>query len=262
MALLALGELGSASSETLQAVRRALNDSSAALRFQALVALHHLEASELDQHVLEKLSDPDAEVRFVALRIAEERLVGDGKECPKWLSDKLTSFSSDVSDCVRLLAAIVLHRAERTTDAEALVNAVNNAAGTREPEDEQAAIEIAGDLKLERAVVGLERRAFGWLGFTRDSFAWQAKVALAKMGHRRAVVSILTDLKAWTWEARTLAAAAAGAAQLVPARARLLAMLGDDSRANQETVRNALRQIDAAGSTSSAAAKCARLKQQ
>ena len=117
--------------------------------------------------------------------------------------------------------------------------------GVREIEDEQAAVEIAGELGLAQARAGLERRAFGWFGVSRDTFAWQARVALAQMAHPRAVQSILDDLKGWTWETRTMAAAAAGAAGLRVARARLLAMLGDESVANPDTVRDALRQIDA-----------------
>jgi HEAT repeat protein len=246
MALLALGEVGTARAEEVAAVRAALDDSSAALRFQALVALHHLSPKDVDAVLEQKLSDEDPEVRFVAIRIAEERLVEAQQACPAWLLDKLSSLLRDDVSYVRLLAAIALHRSGQATDAEVLADAASVRAGVREPEDEQAAIEIAGELRLEQARSGLERRAFGFWGFTRDPFAWQARVALAKMGHPRAVAALLADLKAWTWETRTLAAAAAGAARLLPARARLLAMLGDAESANQDTVRDALRQIDSA----------------
>ena len=251
MALLALGEVGSGRREELAAVRSALDDASAALRFQALVALHHLSDKLSDRQlesVLErKLADSDPEVRFVALRIAEERFVVGSTQLPKWLVKGLRRCLSDHAKHVRLLAAIVLHHAGLETDAATIADAVNQRAGVRELEDEQAAIEIAGALRIEQARSGLERRAFRWWGFSRDPFAWQARVALAKMGHRRAVAGILADLRAWTWETRTLAAAAAGAARLVPARVRLLAMLGDESSANQDTVRDALAQIDCGG---------------
>ncbi len=245
MAMLALGELGKATPAELDAVRAALRDPVPELRFQALVALHHLSGQDTERVLNEMLIDPDAEVRFVAIRIAEERFVEAKRSGPPWLLERLTGALEDEVPYVRLLAAITLHRAGETTDASPLIAAVNVRAGVREPEDEQAAIEIAGELKLEQARGGLERRAFGVLGFTRDPFAWQARVALAQMGHARAVAGILADLKGWTWETRTLAAAAAGAARLVPARARLLAMLGDEQSANQETIRDALRQIDA-----------------
>lgn len=251
MALLALGEVGSGGREEIAAVRGLLNDASGALRFQALVAFHHLSGKLSDRElrsVLErKLVDSDPEVRFVALRIAEERFIGGSTQVPKWLVKGLRRCLTDEVTHVRLLAAIVLHRAGAETDLDAIADAVNERAGVRELEDEQAAVELAGELRIQRACAGLERRAFGWWGFSRDPFAWQARVALAKMGHRRAVSGILADLRAWTWETRTLAAAAAGAAGLVPARARLLAMLGDESSANQDTVRNALAQIDSGG---------------
>lgn len=246
MAVMALGELGARRPEHLNAVRALIDDPLPALRFQALVALHHLGDDRLERLLKLKLDDSDAEVRFVAVRIAEERYVGEQKVCPSWLAKRLRQALEDEEAFVRLLAAIVLHRAHQATDVDVLAQAVNSRAGVREPEDEQAAIEIAGELRIEQSRVGLERRAFGWLGLTRGPFAWQARVALAKMEHPRAVTSILADLDGWTWETRTLAAAAAGAARLAPARARLLAMLGDDGRANQETVREALRQIDAA----------------
>ncbi|HEY6727749.1 MAG TPA: HEAT repeat domain-containing protein [Polyangiaceae bacterium] len=245
MALLALGELGSDDRDHLETIRSALDDPAAALRFQALVALHHLGGTDIESDIEAKFEDTDAEVRFVAIRIAEERFIEDHRGRPAWLVDKLKQAVSDDVTFVRLLAAIVLYRAGEDTDAGVLADAVNARIGVREVEDEQEAIEIAGELRLEQARAGLERRAFGWFGISRDPFAWQARVALAKMGHVRAVASILADLKGWTWETRTLAAAAAGASRLRAARAGLLAMLGDETRANPDTVRDALRQIDA-----------------
>lgn len=245
MALLALGELGSSDRDHLETIRKALDDPAGPLRFQALVALHHLPGNDIEVVLETKFEDADAEVRFVAIRVAEERFVGGERERPRWLVDKLKQALCDDVACVRLLAAIVLYRAGEDTDAGVLADAVNARLGVRELEDEQEAIEIAGELRLEQARAGLERRAFGWFGVSLDPFAWQARVALAKMGHVRAVASILADLKGWTWETRTLAAAAAGASRLRAARAGLLAMLGDETRANLDTVRDALRQIDA-----------------
>jgi HEAT repeat protein len=246
MAILALGELGAADAERLATVRSALAAPSGALRFQALVALHHLAGDDIETVLRARFEDTDAEVRFVAIRVAEERFIGVSKRRPAWLVDTLKQCLGDEASFVRLLAAIVLHRAGEATDALVLADAVNGRVGVRELEDEQVAIEIAGELALEAARVGLERRAFGWFGVSRDPFAWQARVALARMGHARAVASVLADLSGWTWETRTLAAAAAGAAGLRAARPRLLEMLGDERSANPDTVRDALRQIDVA----------------
>lgn len=247
MAILALGELGAGDPARLATVRSALSAPSAPLRFQALVALHHLARNDIEPALQASFEDADAEVRFVAIRVAEERFIGGTGRRPAWLVDKLKQALGDEASFVRLLAAIVLHRAGEDSDALVLADAVNGRVGVREAEDEQVAIEIAGELCLEQAREGLERRAFGWFGVSRDPFAWQARVALARMGHVRAVGSILEDLQGWTWETRTLAAAAAGAARLHAARARLLAMLGDERSANPDTVRDALREIDATG---------------
>ncbi|MEZ4308255.1 MAG: hypothetical protein R3F14_09450 [Polyangiaceae bacterium] len=92
-------------------------------------------------------------------------------------------------------------------------------------EDVAAAIELCGDLGL-KAKAGLEKRAFGrLLGLGRDALLPQhARVALARMGHERAVREIVTELASWDREKRTLAVAAAGRARLTSARDAIAAM--------------------------------------
>jgi HEAT repeat protein len=74
----------------------------------------------------------------------------------------------------------------------------------------------------------------------RDPFAWQARVALARLGHDRARQGILKGLRAWTRDVRTLAVAAAGRARLTEARALIETMRGDPERADPEAVEVAL----------------------
>jgi HEAT repeat protein len=112
-------------------------------------------------------------------------------------------------------------------------------------EDEQAAIVLAGELGLRDAVPSLERRA--WRGFGRGrSFAYEARIALAKMGDARARAAIVRGLSAYSRDARTLAVVAAGRASVAEALPLILAMRADESRAEPTAVDEALRALDPA----------------
>jgi HEAT repeat protein len=242
MALVALGEVAT---DEDQSARHVLEQSLEAdvpeLRFQALVALHNVAPACATPAVLRALEDEDAHIRYVALRIAEERWVRGSKEP---LPDKVlraahSALKDEVAD-VRLAAALLLARAGDRSGAEVLVRAVETGSGAAEPEDAQAAIELCGELGLHEATHGLERRAWGLFGAARDPFAWQARVALARLGHDRAKLGILKGLRAWTRDARTLAVAAAGRARLSEARALIEEMHGDPERADPDSVDEAL----------------------
>jgi hypothetical protein len=114
---------------------------------------------------------------------------------------------------------------------------------TPEPEDEAEAVELAGALRLDRAVLDLERRAFGLRRLASETFAFQARVSLAKMGHARAGREILRDLSGWSRHRRTLAVAAAGRARLGEALPLIEAMRGRDDRADQAAVTDALTSL-------------------
>lgn len=252
MALMALGEVAEYDdSRVVDAVRTALESPLAPIRYQALVALHHITRESFGEALNDALADSDAQVRYVALRIVEERWVGAEREreprvvsLPRPLLAGAHRLSEDSAPEVRLAAAILLARARVDATRAPLVDAVNQRIGAREPEDEQAAVELAGDLRLAAARLGLERRAFGWrLG--RDAFFWHARVALAKMGHARAIETILQGLGALSRDTRTLAVAAAGEAGLTEALAKLEAMRGDHRRVDQNAVRQALARLDA-----------------
>jgi len=243
---MALGEVGLGVPEALVVVRDALAQKTPALRFQALVAQFHLEPQKTIAALERYLDDDDPEIRAVAVRMADEHYTQHRDETPpRWLTRRMRQLSKDDSDEVRLLAAILAFRLTGRTDAVPIAAAVNRRAGIRDPADEQAAIEIAGEAGVEEARPGLERRAFGFMGFSSDAFAWQARVALALMGHARAAQGILKDLASTDRDKRALAVAAAGAARLAAARARLLSMLGDEQSAEPDEVRKALTQIDA-----------------
>jgi len=76
-----------------------------------------------------------------------------------------------------------------------------------------------------------------------DRFAFQARIALAKLGDRRAIETILRDLSAWNRDARTLAVVAAGRARLAEAKPLLESMRGKAGRAEPEAVEAALQEL-------------------
>jgi HEAT repeat protein len=242
MALLALGEVAAPGDPgAVAAVERALRDRAPSIRFQALIAWSRLLPERTLPPLLAALDDEDREVRYIALRLGEERGLSEP------LLERAQAALSDDAAEVQLAAAILLARAQHPAGHDVLVRAVNDGHGTRQPEDENAAVELAGDLALQAARRGLERRAFGGL-MRRDRFAWQARTALAKMGDRRAIDSIVKDLSAWLRDTRTLAVAAAGKARVAEARAAIEAMRGDPNRADPDAVADALAALGATGS--------------
>jgi HEAT repeat protein len=148
---------------------------------------------------------------------------------------------------VRLVAAIVLGRLGIMDGAAVIVEALNG----REllnPDDEQEAIERAGEFGLTRSRPGLERRARGgWL--VGQPFAWHARVALARLGDANARRTIVRALGAWSRDTRTLAVVAAGKARLAEAREALQAMRCDATRADPDAVDEALLQLARATAT-------------
>jgi hypothetical protein len=107
---------------------------------------------------------------------------------------------------------------------------------TPEIEDEQACVELTGELDLRQAIEHLERRVWGtrrtlrtvlaWGAGDHASCAWHARIALARMGHARARAEMLSDLGSWRRETREAAVVAVGRARLSEARAALEALGG------------------------------------
>jgi HEAT repeat protein len=241
MALLALGEVGtSGDPAVMETLHDALADEAAQLRFQAVIASHRLDVADVERILVDATADRDAEVRHVAFRSLEERSAGGATRALSAAVANAAHAGLDDSVLgVRLAAAILLARHGDTAGASVLAEVATPARRALDPEDEQAAIELAGELRLAAARRGLARRAFG--GLTgRDRFAFDARIALAKMGDERARSAILRALGAWSRDARTLAVVAAGRAAIAEARNALLAMRDDPSRAEPEAVAEAL----------------------
>jgi len=144
---------------------------------------------------------------------------------------------------VRLAAAILLARVGDKSGADVIRAVVERKDRVASLEDEQAALELAGELQISEARPALARRAFGFFGLFRDPLAWHARVALARLGDEQAKAAILRGLSAFTRDARTIAVAAAGRARLGEARTILQRMT--PAEADPETVAAALSEIEA-----------------
>lgn len=239
MALLALGEVaGAENAELRRLLERTLSDDAPELRFQSLITASRVAPKLFKDRLLEATRDGDAEVRQIAFRLAEEAVETGGFELPEPLRQRARAALRDDFSAVRLAAALLLARV-----GDSAANAVIAAVVRRELRvpslaDEQAAIELAGELGLEETRDALSRRAFGILGFTRDRLFWHARVALARLGDARARAALLRALRAYTRDARTVAVAAVGRARLVEARPILRAM--SEAHADPDTVAEAL----------------------
>ncbi len=243
MALSALGEL--ADERALPCFERALASETPSDRFQAVMGFSRTsKSSERVRGVLlDATRDPDHLVRHIALRMAEER-GSDAEPVETAFVERARAMLDDDSDVVRVAAAIVLGRVGRRDGAPILCDVVQRDIITTEHDDEAAAIELCGELGLTAAREALEKRAFGRvILLTPDPFAWHARVALAAMRHPRAVRWVLDELTSWTRERRTLAVAAAGRARLRETLATLEAMVGDEDRADQHALDEAIARL-------------------
>ncbi len=241
MALVAVGELSTTEDKrALCAVKALLRDAAPELRFQALIGARKLlPAPEFLAEVATAQKDEDDEVRYIALRLAEE-VHADDETVPRALLNAALIGARDDSPRVRLIAALVLVRAEHSSGTELLADLLNRIRLDLSLDDEAAAIALAGQHGIEAALPGLQRRAFGGL-LSSSPLQWQARIALAQLGDPRARKTILGGLSAWTRDGRTLAVVAAGKAGLAEARKKIEALGASPRGADPEAVAQALQ---------------------
>lgn len=242
MAICAVGEIRDPRSR--ERLRRALGDERAEMRFQAVIAFVRVAPDEAKKAILGALSDEDPSIRYVAIRIAEEQREQGALSDPAEIAARLTALVQDDDADVRIAAAIALARAGDDHGAAILLDVVSRRLRAKESDDEAAAVDLVGEIGLVAAVPHLEQRAFGIMArLGREQLSFQALVALARMGHGRASARIVNDLAAKSRDRCTLAVAAAGRARLVCARPLIEAMLGDETRAEQDAVADALEAL-------------------
>ncbi len=228
MAINALGEI--ADSRALPRLRRALRDARPEVRYQAVIAFTHiaeraegLETSEVDDALFDAVSDPDDAIAHIALRLAEERLDAGHRPDERLLvrARALVSENSEASSSVTLVAAILLAKSGDRRGHPLLLSLVSSGRIHGESaaiEDERAAVELVGQLGLEEATPYLVRRAWGVTRWFRDTCAFHARIALARLGHARARAEILRELRSKRSEVLSGAIVSAGRARMVEAR--------------------------------------------
>jgi HEAT repeat protein len=249
MALIAIGELAQPGDEAaLRLVRAALDSEAPALRFQALVAAGRLlSLAELEPVLDGALGDDEPKLRHIACRIVEERFFVDAaadETVRRGWEKRLEACLGDSQLEVAVAAAVLLAGRGSKAAMAVMVKALNEHGSFAELDDEQAAIELCADLGLDAARPGLGRRAFGGALGSRSPLAFQARVALARLGDERAQRQILRGLSSWSRNVRAQSVAAAGLARLEAARQRLLEMQRHERHVDPRSVVDALSALD------------------
>ena len=253
MAIAALGEIGDA--RATQRLERALRDERPEVRYQAVIAYARVERDDgrsVANALARALDDSDEAIRYIAMRVAEEYGI-DGEP----LRDaRLAARAGELIDApdpaLAVVAAIYLARLGESRGRNVVIDIIAERRHTPELEDEQACVELAGELPLREAIPQLERRIWGtrrvlrkflsWGAGDGASCAWHARIALARLGHERARAEILADLASWRRETREAAVVAAGRARLGEARGALESLGGtvDDALVREALVRLAV----------------------
>jgi HEAT repeat protein len=248
MALAALGEIGDR--RAAPRLQRALQDPRPEVRYQAVIAFARVsvdDPSEVALALHRSLDDPDEAIRYVAMRVAEETGPDGGPLRDERIAARAEQLLDAPTTAVAVVAALYLARFGHERARSLVLDVVAERIHTPEVEDEQACIEVTGELSLEQAVPHLERRVWGrrralrtvlsWGAGDRTSHAWHARIALARMGHERAREEILSDLASRKRETREAAVVAAGRAHLAEARGPLERLRGSvDSRLVSEAL--------------------------
>jgi HEAT repeat protein len=237
MALSALGEL--ADPRAAPRLERALRDSRPEVRYQAVIAFARVARDDgpaVATALARALDDDDAAIRYIAMRVAEEHQIDGQPLRDARLVARAEELVDSPDEAIAVVAALYLARLGRQAGTRIVLDVVAEKRRTPELEDEQACIELAGELRLTQAIPALERRAWGrrrvlrqvfaWGAGDRASCAWHARIALARMGHERARAEILADLSSWRRETREAAVVAAGRARILEARGALESLGG------------------------------------
>jgi HEAT repeat protein len=232
MAIAALGEIGDARAG--QRLERALRDARPEVRYQAVIAYSRVardDTAAVAAAVARALDDEDEAIRYIAMRVAEELQVDGQPVRDERLVRRAEELVALKDGDAPVVAGLYLAKLGDERGRALVLDVVAEARTTPELEDEQACIELTGDLAMREAIPHLERRAWGtrralravlsWGAGDRRSCAWHARIALARMGHERAKSEILADLASWRKETREAAVVAAGRARLHEARGTL-----------------------------------------
>ena len=103
-------------------------------------------------------------------------------------------------------------------------------------EDEREAVEVAGAAQLTVAAPQLERRAFGLAAKVKDTCSFHAIIALARMGHPRALAAIEADLRANSVRRKESGVVSAGRAKLSSMRSLVAGAVEVDAALRDEAL--------------------------
>jgi HEAT repeat protein len=253
MAIAALGEIGDG--RATQRLERALRDVRPEVRYQAIIAYARVvrdDGRSVANALARALDDGDEAIRYIAMRVAEEYGIdGEPLRDPR-LAARAVELINATDQALAVVAAIFLARLGDGRGRSVVLDIIAERRRTPELEDEQACVELAGELPLREAIPQLERRIWGtrrvlrkvlsWGAGDGASCAWHARIALARLGHDRARAEILADLASWRRETREAAVVAAGRARLGEARGALESLGGsvDDALVREALVRLAV----------------------
>jgi HEAT repeat protein len=246
MALTALGEIGDP--RATPRLARALADERPEVRYQAIIAYTRVVTDDVEalRALGVALADADDSVRYIALRLIEERvdrgaaLEGKLDEVMRRAAKLLAASEPHVA----LGAAILLAKLGNEDARREIVRVVEGRGPRPATEDEREAVELAGALGLSETVPALERRAFGVRRFVADTCSYAATIALARMGHARARAELLRQLRSPRRGLREAAVVAVGRARMKEARAIVAALAGS---ADPELIAQALEDLDGGG---------------
>ncbi len=211
LAVVALGEVArSDDEEVLGRLASLLNAGAAAVRYQALLAYSNLRPESCEGDLIAALSDEDAEIRRLALRLIDEVFLGAQVKLGERTNRTVLSACNDDDAHVSLLAQLVCGELRLDAPRARLLEVVDRRLKVLEPRDEQWAIELCGRLSLFAARPGLRRRAYGVLGWSSDPFRWVALGALARLGEEEALTRLLRQLGSRNYMQRVLAVDALG----------------------------------------------------
>lgn len=245
MALVAIRELSPTGHRGASAiVRYHLKSDEPPLRFQALTAASRVLSADFERVTLQAMDDPDAKIRYLVLRLSEERWPPE--QLPTPVKAAAEGALKDADPRVRTAAAMLLAPLGDTFARQALVQALNERIALPAAEDEQTLIEMVGELDLKDAMSGLRAYCRGRFGLIPGRFAWQARVAMARLGDVRAIDAIRRGLASRNVDTRALAVAAAGQARLKSLEPELI-RLGQTHRIPSATLDEALqllREVD------------------
>jgi HEAT repeat protein len=248
MALLALAELAEPGHpEALQAAHAATVSPLPALRYQGLVALRHLAQLHAIPTLASALSDSDAEVRWVALRLLDELSSDEparGDPVPSWgvkLVDTVRATGLDANERVATAARLLLAGWGDAAALQQLARLLEARRVIPNRDDELAAIRLVARWGVREAQAALTRRA--WPLFFDTPLAFEARVALAALGDARARQSILSDLQSGVAARCARAIEPVGRLRLVSGRSRLTQLLAKPDGLDADAIRLALQRL-------------------